>query len=179
VHGSIFVSLKDFVESGFGPEAWTGILNEAGMGGRSFEMLQTYADEDALAIVGAASEATGKSSGEILEAFGVFLAPRLLQMYWGAIEPDWRTLDVIEHTEDSIHRVVRMDHAGAAPPELVVERVAPEKIVLTYSSARRMCALALGLTRGLSDHFKERIELEESQCMHRGADSCVINITKS
>jgi predicted hydrocarbon binding protein len=171
--------LKDFVESGFGPEAWTAILDEAGMGGRSFEMLQSYSDEDALAIVAAASEATGKSSAEILEAFGIFLAPRLLQMYWGAVEPDWQTLDIIEHTEDSIHRVVRAEHEGAAPPKLVVERVTPDKLVLTYGSARRMCALAVGIARGLADHFKERIEIDEPQCMHCGADSCIVNITKS
>jgi predicted hydrocarbon binding protein len=50
--------------------------------------------------------------------------------------------------------------------------------VLIYHSPRRMCSLAIGIARGLAKHFHEKISIRETECMHKGANSCVIIFKK-
>jgi len=66
----------------------------------------------------------------------------LFQAYGRLLRPGWRTLDVIEHTEETVHRVIRRQDSAAQPPFLKAVRSAPDEVRLTYNSARRLCALA-------------------------------------
>ena len=114
--GAIFAELEKYVSARLGPSAWSDLLARAGLAGKEFSFLESYPDEEAAALLGAAVEATGKPVAELLEDFGAFVAPDLLEMFWGAVEPEWRTLDVIEHTERSIHQVVRLENETRARP---------------------------------------------------------------
>ena len=67
------------------------------------------------------------------------------------------TLDVIEHTEQTIHRVVRRRQPGALPPRLRTVRVGPKMVILTYDSPRRLCAVARGIARGVAARFAEAL----------------------
>jgi hypothetical protein len=91
------------------------------------------------------------------------------------LKPSWHTLDVIEHTEATTHRVVRMRQPGAQPPLLTTERRAPDEVVLFYDSPRRLCAVAHGIGRGVAAHFQETITINEPRCMHRGDPRCVMS----
>src|SRR5438046_2580781 len=122
MHGSIFLELKKYVETKLGAEAWTTLLDKSGLKIREFSPMQEYPDGDALALVTTAVAVTGTPADVLLEDFGAFIAPDLLGMFWGSIKPEWKTLDVIEHTEQTIHAVVRIKNPGAHPPELKVKR---------------------------------------------------------
>src|SRR5438477_6191522 len=126
MHGTIFLELERYVDDRLGKKAWGTLLSGAGMQGRVFSLLQEYPDEDAVALVSAASRITGKPADVILEDFGAFIAEDLLQMYWGSVEPEWKTLDVIEHAEGTIHSIVRLKNPGAKPPKLEVSRSGDE-----------------------------------------------------
>jgi len=86
----------------------SGLLKEAGLGQRNYDAFETYPDEEAGRLVATASRITGANAPAILEDFGEFIAPDLLEMYWALVKPEWKTLDVIEHTEEAIHEVVRL-----------------------------------------------------------------------
>jgi len=174
--GAIFVELKKYVDTKFGGNTWEELLAAAGLGGKEFQIMSEYPDTDAVALVTAAAAATRKPAGEILEDFGVFIAPDLLEMFWGAIQPEWRTLDVIEHTEQTIHSIVRLKDPGARPPALHVTRTSAGEVQIDYRSSRKMCALARGIARGIAGHFKEAITIGESECMHRGDSRCLISV---
>ncbi len=179
MHGLIHAELKRYVEERHGgPATWNKLLQASGLGSKMFLTISEYPDSDAVAIVTAASQATGKPAGDILEDFGDFIAPTLLKMYGALMKPGWKTLDVIEHTENTIHSVVRIKNKGAAPPVLKVARVSPVEVVLTYGSPRRMCFVAKGISKGLARHFAERVAITESACMHKGAAQCEIHIRK-
>jgi predicted hydrocarbon binding protein len=178
MHGIILSELKRFVLARYGDEAWRNVAREAGRPDATYLASGVYPDEDAFALVAAASKATGKPVPALLEDFGEYIAPHLLEIYAPIMRPSWRTLDVIENTEESVHRVVRLKNPGAQPPELRAERRSPEEVVLTYASPRKMCAVAKGIGRGLAFHFGERIEIAESACMHEGAPACVISFRK-
>lgn len=178
MHGIIFTELRNYVTTGLGQDAWPTLLKEAGLDGKSYLPVKEYPDAEAGALVAAASRITKKPIGAIMEGFGIFLAPKLLMMYRSLIDPTWRTLDVIENTEQTIHRVVRIRNPGAHPPALRTTRTRPNEVVLLYSSPRRMCSVAIGIAKGLGVHFGETVSVTETRCMLRGAAECEIVIQR-
>jgi len=176
MHGIIFAELRKYVQARHGDDTWKALLQRAGLGRTLYLSVGEYPDAEVVAIVGAASEATGVPAGEILEDFGHFIAPDLMGMYRSLVRPEWRTLEFLENTEETIHRVVRMKDAAARPPEIHCERVSENEVVIRYTSGRRMCAVARGIARGVADHYGERAEIAEPSCMLRGDPACLIHV---
>ena len=174
MYGIIHLELQKFVEQQHGPEAWQTLAQRAGIQGHIYMPMQSYPDDHIAAVLREGSQMTGLPATSLLEAFGEYLVPTYLRIYGKLLKPTWRTLEVIENTEQTIHRVVRKQHPDAAPPELVVERTSHGTVVITYSSARRLCAVARGITRGVAAHFGEIVHITEPKCMHRGDTVCSI-----
>ncbi len=175
MHGAIFSELQKFATGAFGVDVWRQICETAGLGPRVYLPVTTYPDEEAIALVSAASQLSGKPAGELLGGFGEYLVDPLIQIYGSLIRPEWRTLDVLEHTESTIHRIVRLREPDSTPPELACQRVSAGQVVIRYGSARRLCPLAIGLIRGVARHYSERIEIRETACMNAGAPACEIH----
>jgi predicted hydrocarbon binding protein len=74
--------------------------------------------------------------------------------------------------------VVRVRNPGAKPPNLQTVRHGADEVVLVYTSPRQMCALAIGIGKGLAKHFKENITVTQTMCMHKGASKCEIVFQK-
>ncbi len=179
MHGIIFTELKKYVDARLGGQAWGTLLQKANMPGRIFMPVKEYPDADAVTLVTTASAITGKPAAAILEDFGEFIAPDLVALYGSLLRKEWRTLDVIEHTEETIHRVVRHRNPGARPPELKTRRPSEDEVVLVYASPRKMCAVAKGIARGLARHFKETVTIGEKTCMLTGARQCEISVRRT
>ena len=174
MHGVIMTELQKFVTERHGAKAWQDILGRAGLPSTFYMTSATYPDAEIMAIVEAASAMTGASAAALLEAFGEALVPGLVQVYGRLIEREWRTLDLIEHTEQTIHSVVRRQNAGAEPPRLQCNRLAPNEVLVTYTSARKLCAVAKGIVRGIAMHFQDNILILERECMLKGDPACKI-----
>ena len=63
---------------------------------------------------------------------------------------------------------------GADVPEFGFDDSDPDVLVITYDSARKLCALAEGFLAGAATHYGQTAELQHTQCMHDGHDRCVI-----
>lgn len=176
MHGIIFSEMRKYVDTKLGSGAWNTVLSKAGLGAKIYLPIQDYPDSDVVALVGAASEVTGLSAAAILEDFGQFLAPALLGLYRTLVPADWKTLDLLENTEQTIHSVVRARNPGAKPAELQVVRQSPETAELVYSSQRRLCMVAKGIIRGIADHYKEEVVITETSCMHSGSEVCKMEV---
>ena len=176
MHGLIFVELKKFVVADFGADAWRELLGKAGDNHRISLPSRAYPDAELLALVAAASKLSGKKEDDLLEEFGGFIVPDLLQMYRAHIVREWGALDLIENTEVTMHRVVRRMNRGATPPVLQVQRTGSNDVVITYTSARKLCAIAKGIVRGIAKYYEESVTIVESTCMLRGADACSIAV---
>ncbi|HEY3057507.1 MAG TPA: heme NO-binding domain-containing protein [Chloroflexota bacterium] len=176
MHGIIFSELKKYVETRFGASTWPALLKEAGLGSKLYMNVQSYPDQDAVALVMTASRMTGKPAPAILEDFGEFIAPDLLNMYRTLVRPEWKTIELLENVEHTIHTVVRARHPGAAPAQIACTRTGPNEAVLTYTSARKMCPVAQGIIRGLGTSFKQQVSIDETSCMHRGNPSCRMTV---
>ena len=179
MHGFVYTELKDYVVAKLGADAWSTLLRQAGLKGKSYANFSEYPDSDAVQLVTAASEVTGLAPGVILEDFGAFLAPHLFRAYRPLIDPSWKTLEFLEHAENTIHRVVRARNAHARPPVLRCRRTSPAEVTLVYASPRKLCAVARGIVRGLAQHYREEVTVTEPMCMAEGQPQCQIQVRRS
>lgn len=71
-------------------------------------------------------------------------------------------MDVLEHTENVIHRTIRQSNPNATPPRLICKRKRQALVNIFYASPRNMLAFGKGLVLALSDHYKEPASIHES-----------------
>jgi tRNA A-37 threonylcarbamoyl transferase component Bud32 len=173
VHGLIFFFIHKFAdEAAKGSASWDVLRSSVATSTSKYLPSGVYPDADAVHLLQSIAQSAGRPLPKILEQFGEFLAPHLVKVAGTHIDPSWRTLDLIEHTESIIHAMIRSANPGAAPPVLETVRQSPNELHLVYSSARRLCPLAIGLMRGMAKYYGEEIAIEEPSCMLRGDPFC-------
>lgn len=177
MHGSLLHGFKQFVLARGGAAEWDAISRMAGVASW-FKAAQVYPDAELAGIVEAAAERWSRPKRVILEEFGAALVPTLMNMYGAFIEPSWRTLDLLERVESVIHRTVRMTDPAASPPRLRPRRISSEEVHIGYDSERRLCALGIGICRGLAAHFDERVLVDQPTCRERGDPVCLLRIRR-
>jgi serine/threonine protein kinase len=177
MHGLILVQLQKFAQQTIGADRWREALTRSGLQ-RSFSAGSVYEDVHAMELVALASETLDMPVDQVVESFGRFLSTELTRLYQRVIKPEWRTLDIIEHTETFIHSSVRVGNPGAVPPVLDAVRFSENELQLLYSSERKLCKLAIGIIKGLADHYHDIIEIHEDSCMLRGDAFCSFRVIR-
>jgi predicted hydrocarbon binding protein len=178
MHGIIFAELRRFAEERLGPGSWLNLLETAGRTGRLYPAFEIFPDEEATRLFELVAQLRHLPLPELLEEFGTFIIPSLMHTYGALAHSEWRTLELLQHIESTIHRVVRIKNPRASPPELDCERTGPDEVTVCYTSQRRLCGLARGLIRGLAAHYHETVELDETRCMLRGDPCCLIVVRR-
>ena len=176
VHGLIFFYIQKFADSLSAGRS--SVSAAAGVSGVAKDVRGrylpsgVYPDAEAVALLESIAETVGEPLVATATRFGEFLAPHLVKVAGSLVDPAWRTLDLVEHTEELIHAMVRTTQPGAEPPVLEAVRVGPQELHLVYSSRRRLCPLAIGLVRGLARHYGDTVEIEQPSCMLRNDPFC-------
>lgn len=180
MHGIVLKGLKDFVVSEYDREAWQAIQRDAGVAGKVYVPLTEYEDTDVLNLVGAASEKTGKEVLTLLDEFGRFLVPPLVETYGVHVDEEWTGLELLANVEDYIHTALRAKQLSTyTPPNLESEWGNTDQVRIRYGSERELCALAKGLIRGVGDYYGDSLEIQERTCMLDGDDECEILVTRT
>src|SRR5437870_11243887 len=102
LHGMIFSELRSYAEGKLGPGAWNAVLKRARLEQSVYLPIQEYPDCEASALIAAVSAATRRNLSVVLEDFGEFIAPTLMKLHGHLLLPEWKTIDVIDHTEGTI-----------------------------------------------------------------------------
>ncbi len=180
MHGLIFFFIHKFAERfPAGSTSRSGSASGSSISGEKHLPSGVYPDADAVAMLAELALSAGRPLADVMGEFGEFLAPHLVKVAGTFIDPQWTTLDLVEHTEAIIHRMVRVEKPGATPPVLEAFRSAPDELQLVYASKRKLCLLAAGIVRGLATHFQEQVVIEEPSCMHRGDAFCSFVIRRA
>lgn len=177
MHGLILTELKRFTDARLGPAAWEGLLQEAGLEKRLYVPNGKYPDAEVFAIVEGVAKRGGHDKQDVLAEFGQFISQTLMSAFKPFIKPEWKTLEMIEHTEANIHRAARIHDPSSTPPRLQVRRVNPAQVVIIYDSKRKLCSLAKGIALGVAEHYGEKVEIADLTCMLKGKPNCTIAVT--
>lgn len=173
MHGIVLKGLKDFVVDRHGHEGWQRIQAEAGLKGKIYVPVTDYPDEEVMMLLKAASSTTGSELPDLLEAAGQFLLPPLLETYGVHVNEDWTALQLIANVEEYIHTSLRAKEISSyTPPELQTGWIDDDRVRIVYTSDRKLCPFARGLIIGIGQYFDDPLSIEETSCMHNGADHC-------
>lgn len=180
MYGVIFDFLREYViEKHGGKETWKSLLDDNNYGYKVFFPVKEYPDEEIVALANSAAKLLDLPLPVVLEDFGSYVGPRLLSFYHVYIKHDeWRTFDIIQVAGHSIHDTIHNTNPDRKPPTISSVRESDDLLVLTYHSHRRLCHVVRGIVRGIGEKFDEKFHIEETQCMHSGAQECVMRINR-
>lgn len=174
--GIVFNLLEECVTAEYGEDTWDSLLDAAGLGG-AYTSLGSYGDAELFKLVAAASSALGVPPEHIVRWFGRSAMPLLAGAYPGFFESHASTRPFVLTLNDIIHPEVRKVYPGAEVPEFDFDSSSETVLVMGYRSARKLCAFAEGLIEGAAAHFGEQAAITQPQCMHRGDDRCVFELS--
>jgi hypothetical protein len=162
MHGSIFLQLQHYVTAHHGAPAWAELMWMAGVPERTYQHSETYPDAEAAALLRCAATLRHKPYPELLEDFGEFITPWLMELYAPLIPETWGTLELLLNTEQTIHTIVRSTTPGAEPPRLAFTQTGPCRLRFVYDSPRRLGGLAKGIIQGVANHYGDKVEVRET-----------------
>lgn len=172
MHGILYKALKDLVVDRYGRDVWSEVQSEAGVGSKLYLPVNTYEDEELIDLVEATATVADQETPAVLEAFGESVAVQLLDTYGNLVDADWTAIDLVEHTEEHIHTVLRAHNPELTPPELECRRDGTDRVTVRYRSERELCRVAMGIVHGVAAHYGEAVSISERQCMHSGDPYC-------
>jgi predicted hydrocarbon binding protein len=175
VKGVVFNLLEQVVSRDYGEDTWDPLLDAAGVDG-AYTSLGGYADDDLVALVGAASTALDKPPDEIVRWFGREALPLLATSYPNFFDPHDSARSFILTLNEIIHPEVRKLYPGADVPVFDFD-VTNEVVLMGYRSERQLCSFAEGLIEGAAAHYGEKASIEQQRCMKRGDPKCLLEIS--
>jgi heme-NO-binding protein len=176
--GIVFNLLEDVVTRVHGVDTWDALIDASGVSG-SYTSLGSYPDEEMVKLVMAASKALSTPPADVLRWFGREAMPLLAERYAGFFTPYTSARPFITSVNRIIHPEVRKVYPGADVPVFGFSDEPDGSLLMSYQSARRLCALAEGFIEGAAMHYGESAKFEHASCMHKGDDKCLIRIALS
>ena len=174
--GIIFNLLETVVTRDLGEDTWDALLDTAGLGG-AYTSVGTYPHEELLALVGAASDATGRPADDLVRWFGREAIPLLYERYAVFFDPHTGTRAFLLTLNDVIHPEVRKLYPGASTPVFSFDTTSPTTLLMEYKSERSLCSFAEGLINGTGVHYGEQLAVEHTECKKRGDERCLLSIS--
>ena len=171
--GIIFNVLEKIVGEQYGEATWDKLIESAGVSG-AYTALGSYPDEELFALVGAASKALSLTPDEIVRWFGTNAIAHLAKAYPHFFTPHKDTRSFVLTLNDIIHPEVRKLYPGASVPDFSYHPLGDGRLGVEYSSPKKLCSLAEGLTLGAAKYFGQSATVEQPRCMKRGDSSCMM-----
>lgn len=176
--GVIFNLVEEVVIRHYGEGTWDALLDTAELDG-AYTSLGSYPDEELFALVGAAAARLDVDADAVVRFLGQEAIPLLAERYPVFFEPHATTHSFLLTLNDIIHPEVRRLYPGADVPTFGFDEVSDDVLVVTYQSPRKLCALAEGFILGAAAHYGETVQVDQTACMHRGSEKCLLRCTVS
>jgi hypothetical protein len=169
--GLVFTELFRHVEALHGANMVDDIIEAAQLphdGG--YTSIGSYPFQEAVALLVALTQATGKSLPDTLDGFGTHCFER-----WVNYAPHFFTqqrglFDILEGIDDFHETEVRKLYPDAELPSFLSERRTERQLVLGYYSCKPLSALAVGVIKGAAAHVNQPVHIEcELATNERGA----------
>ncbi len=179
MHGVIFQLLQQFIEKKLGQGAWAGVAQKAGLQFKVYLATTPYPDEEAGALLEALASKTEESMSSVVEEFGRFVVPSLITSFESFIDPQWQTLEIVEHAEKIMKSAMAAQGQKDTVLKIKCKRKSSNLLVVNYESPREMCAFVAGIIKGLANHFNETITVNEITCQITSGGACQFLVRRS
>lgn len=174
--GIVFNIFSDLVTDSFGLDTWDELIERTNPASDAiYTSADVYDDGELVAYVTELSAITGTAAPDLIRAFGVYTMHRFKTIHPEFMEGH-SARSFLESVHDVIHVEVKKLHPDTILPSFEYIDGGENKLTMIYSSPRKLCHFAEGLIQGTAELFDEPIEMNQSQCMHEGADTCHLEL---
>jgi len=175
--GIIFTSFATFVEQEYSLLHWQSLLDtvtteSAGV----YISTKQYPDSELMALINQLATDVDTTLDNLERAFGRWCFPHLYKMASDITRDVDGFYNYLLAVDSLIHVEVRKLYPGAQTPK-VTTNMDDNKIVVRYSSPRKLCYFCEGLLLSCAEHFNLKLSIEQSLCMHRGDEYCELEMT--
>lgn len=154
--GVIFTELIHFMESVKSPAFADEAIQLAKVeSDGAYTTVGNYPSDEALALVGAASQMSGIAVPELCRLFGNYLFQRFLILYPHIMASYTDAESLLAHVGSHIHSEVCVLYPDARPPQIEAEKTG-KTTVMSYRSHRPMAAIAYGLIQECMGHYGDQ-----------------------
>lgn len=173
--GIIFNLLEDVVVDAYGERAWDEALDRAELDG-VYTSLGNYDDAEILRLLSVVATSLPLSDDDVQRWFGQRAIPRMAQRWPAFFIPHQQTIPFLRTLNSVIHPEVHKLYTGTDCPYFDFSSAADGALLIGYHSARKLCGLAHGFILGVGDHYGESLCVEHLECMHEGAERCLMAV---
>jgi len=171
--GIVFTEFIEFAEQQFGPDVVDDAIEAAQpSSGGAYTAVGTYEARELVAILTELAQRTGRSTDQLLYAFGRSLFPRFAELYGQFFEGIHSAFEFLGKIESYIHTEVRKLYPDAELPRFDCQQHSPTHLELTYHSQRGLGDLAHGLIAGCIDHFNEPLQISREDRDNHATEVC-------
>lgn len=157
--GIIFNITEAFLAENFGEDVCSEIMDSCPFLTKDpFVSPGTYPDEDLILLVNKASEKLKISIPAIQKNLGHFAFFKLIAAYPHFIEPFHHPKKFLLTVESVIHVEVRKLYRDSYLPTFSYVDPAPDRLIITYHSRRKLYSLMEGLIDGVGEYFNVPIK---------------------
>lgn len=168
--GIVFTEFLEMVETKFGYEMVDGILttHELPSGG-VYSSVGTYNHGEMFTLVINLHKKTNIPIADLLEVFGEYLFKTLFATYGSMFKGLDSAFEMLSSIEGYIHVEVRKLYPDAELPTFNTIYKDDKKLIMDYTSERKMGDLAVGLMRGCLSQFGEKATIEKENITPNGS----------
>ena len=161
--GMVFTEFLEFVGERFGEDMVDDIIEVSALpSGGAYTSVGTYSHGEMASLCGALAERTQQPVGELVRDFGDRLSDTFARDFPDFFRRAGNLFDFLASIEAHIHIEVLKLYPDAELPRFVVEERTAARMVLLYTSPRKMGHLSEGLILGSARQFgvEVRVALE-------------------
>jgi hypothetical protein len=168
--GIVFTEFLDMVEDKFSYKMVDDILTmETLPSSGIYSAVGTYSDKEMITLVSNLHLKTKIPLSDLLETFGEYLFFSMHKSYGNMLSEVKTTLDLLCSLENHIHSQVKKLYPDAEVPRFKILEKTDSRIVLKYSSERKLGDLAMGLLRGCIKHYGEKASINKELITEDGS----------
>jgi len=153
--GIVFTEFLDMVEKEFGYEVVDHIIESSELESNGiYTAVGTYHHSEIVQLLTQLSTKTATDAQVLLKAFGGYLFETFLRGYPQFFEQHNSAFGFLQSIDNHIHVEVRKLYPDAALPKFDTIETDEGTLIMTYTSDRKMSALAEGLIEKSIAHYK-------------------------
>ena len=175
--GIVFTGFLELVEDKFGLEIVNQIINDCELDTDGvYTSVGTYSHKDMFKMVGRLSELKNIPVPELLEIYGEYFFDVLSKRYPQFMNQP-NSFKFLQSIDSYIHPEVLKLYPTAELPSFEAKIIGKNEMTLLYKSSQKMSDFAIGLIKGATNYFNEKVNINK---ISENADGeiVLINIKK-
>jgi len=168
--GIIFTEFIEMVEEKFGYEVTETMIANANLPSKgAYTAVGTYNHGEMYSLIGELHKATKIPVPKLMHVYGLHLFGTLASAYAPMLSNITNAFDMLSSVDKYIHVEVRKLYPDAELPHFEIEEVNDKKLIMIYTSERRMSDVASGLIEGCLNHYKEDATIHKEMITEDGS----------